>query len=142
MPTDALTRKYGPSAISAAVSSPSRSAVEPSHDQAAADRRQRRSRSRQQAHRRDGIDAGADQPRAQPGRQQALLVDLGDEELAEVAVDVAREAREGRLVDVEGEAPGQREARGQVRGRQQADGQHEPPPLARSFHCRRHTLST
>ena len=36
----------------------------------------------------------------------------------------------------------QREARGQVRGRQQAAGQHEPPPLARGVHCRRHTVST
>ena len=46
-------------------------------------------------------------------------------------MDVAREARERRLVDEPGEAPQQREARGQERGRQQAARQHEPLPLAR-----------
>ena len=116
--------------------------VQPSHDDAAADRRQGRSQRREYPHRGHGPQTGADQPCAQPGRQQSLLVDLGGEELAEIAVDVAREAREGGLVDIPREPPQQREASGQVCRRQQAARQNEPSPLARGFHSRRHMVST
>ena len=54
-----------------------------------------------------------------------------------------REAREDRLVDEPREAPGQREARGEERGRQQPGREREPmPPAGAPLNRRRHHSQT